>query len=71
MIVMAVIGGIIGAILAVAGWMDYRARRRGTRIRLTGKEAYQNRVDADLRANPMLRPGSEDLGHPRKRDPRL
>src|SRR5262249_49930430 len=42
-IVLAVFGGIILVLLAVAGWCDYRARARGTRFRLTGKDAYQNR----------------------------
>jgi hypothetical protein len=69
-IVLAVFGGIILVLLAVAGWCDYRARARGTRFRLTGKDAYQNRVDAQMRADPMLGGSPQDWAAPRKRDPK-
>jgi hypothetical protein len=70
MIVLAVVGGIILALLAVAGWYDYRARARGTRFRLTGREAYQNRVDAQMRADPILGGSPQDWTPPGKREPR-
>jgi hypothetical protein len=70
MIVLAVLGGIILALLAVAGWCDYRAGARGTRFRLTGKEAYRNRVDAQMRADPILGGSPEDWAVPEKREPR-
>ena len=70
MIVLAVVGGIILALLAVAGWCDYRARARGTRFRLTGREAYQNLVDAQMRADPILGGSPQDWTPPTKRDPK-
>jgi hypothetical protein len=65
---MAVIGGVIVLALAVAGLYDYRARRQGKRFRLTTKEAFQNRVDAEIRANPMFT-GGQDWTNPAKHDP--
>jgi hypothetical protein len=67
---LAVVGGIILALLAVAGWCDYRARARGTRFRLTGREAYLNRVDAQMRSDPILGGSPKDWAPPEKRDPR-
>ena len=59
MIVMAVAGGIIVVGLAVAGWRAHRARRRGRHFRLTTNEAFQNRVDAETRANPIFTGGQD------------
>lgn len=68
MIVMAVIGGLIVVALAVAGWYDYRARRRGRRFRLTANEALQNRIDSEVRANPFLNGGPQSWVPQRERD---
>jgi hypothetical protein len=62
-----VAGVVIVIVVALAGLHDYRLRRRGGRFKLTGKEAYQNRVDAAMRADPLF-PGGPQLP-PRKRDP--
>ena len=67
MIVMAVIGGVIVVGLAVAAWRDYRARLRGRHFRLTTNEAFQNRLDAETRANPSFT-GGQDWVPERKSD---
>jgi hypothetical protein len=63
----AVVGVVIAVVLALAGLYDYRLRRRGGRFKLTDKEAYQNRVDAAMRADPSF-PGGLQVPQ-RKRDP--
>jgi hypothetical protein len=65
----AVIGVIIAIVLALAALYDYRLRRQGRRFKLTAREAYQNRVDAAMRADPFFR-GSPRVPQ-RKRDPML
>jgi len=67
--VWAVIGVIIAIALALAAFYDYRLRRQGRRFKLTAGEAYQNRVDAAMRADPFF-PGGSQVPQ-RKRDPRL
>ena len=64
-----VVGVAIAVVLALAGLYDYRARRRGRRFKLTAKEAYQNRIDAAMRADPFFRGGPQMPQ--RKRDPML
>jgi hypothetical protein len=67
MIALAVIGGVIVAVLVVAGFYDRRQRRRGRRqFKLTFNKAVQNRVDAEVRANPFFR-GGQGWMPPRKR----
>jgi hypothetical protein len=64
----AVIGVIIAIALALAALHDYRLRRQGRRFKLTAREAYQNRVDAAMRADPFF-PGGPQVPQ-RKRDPK-
>ena len=45
MIIMAVTGGVIVAGLAWAGWHDYRQRRRGARVSVTGAFSRQREID--------------------------
>lgn len=45
MIIMAVIGGVIVVVLAWAGLHDYRQRRRGTRLSVTGAFSRQREID--------------------------
>jgi hypothetical protein len=51
MIAIAVIGAVVVLGLVLAGWRDFRARRRGRRFSLTSTEALNNRIDADVRGN--------------------
>ena len=67
MIIIAVICGLIVAVLAMVGWYDYRARRRGRRFKLTNNEALQNRVDADVRANVSFPGGQNWMNRSRRR----
>ena len=59
MIAIAVIGAVVVAGLALAGWRDYRARRRGRRFGLTSSEALNNRIDADVRGNVSFPAGQD------------
>ena len=59
MIAIAVICAVVVVGLALAGWRDYRARRRGRRFSLTNTEALNNRIDADVRGNVSFPAGQD------------
>ncbi len=68
MIVLAVLGGIIAATIAVAALYDYRARKRGWRVSASTEEAFQSRLDVDVTHNPILQGGKQDWMTYRHRD---
>ena len=47
MIIMAVIGGVVVALLAWAGWHDYRNRRRGRRTSPSVEKAVRRQQAID------------------------
>jgi hypothetical protein len=60
MIVMTVIGGVIVAGLAWAGWDDYRRRRRGARHSVT--EAFKRQAETDRQRLSETAPGGDPGG---------
>ena len=66
MIAIAVICAVVVVGLALAGWRDYHARRRGRRFSLTNTEALNNRIDADVRGNVSF-PAGQDWTNRRER----
>ena len=69
MIALAVIGGVVVVIIALAAVSGYRNRRRGRISRPFGKAAFQNRMDVETRANPYFVGGQDWTPH-REQDPR-
>jgi hypothetical protein len=60
MIVMTVIGGVIVAGLAWAGWDDYRRRRRGARHSVTA--AFKRQAETDRQRISESAPGGDTTG---------
>jgi hypothetical protein len=68
MIVLAIVGGVIVAAIAVAMVYDHRARRRGWRVGPSTEEAFQNRLDVEATDSAFLRGGKQDWMTYRQRD---
>jgi hypothetical protein len=65
MIVMAIIGGVIVAGFAWAGWYDYRRRKRGTRTSVAENFNRQREIDRQSiadKAAPMQVPAAFEAG---------
>jgi hypothetical protein len=62
--------GIIAGAIGFAALYDYRARRRGWRVRASTEEAFNNRLDVEAIRNPYLQGGKQDWMTHRQRDRR-
>jgi hypothetical protein len=67
MIAIAVICAVVVVGLALAGWRDLRARRRGRHLSMTNTDALNNRMDADVRGNVSFPAGQNWTDRSRRR----
>ena len=60
MIVLIVIGAVIVVAFVLAGLYDHTAKKRGWRVGVSGKEAFQNRMDIEsMDHNPITLGGEQ------------
>lgn len=64
----AVLGAVVVGAVGLAALYDYRARRRGWKVRASTEEALNNRLDVESVHNPYLQGGKQDWMTYRQRD---